>query len=364
MNTTESDVAANSFSGKRVFITTLCVLVIGAACYWYGVNSVETVEPNALRMVGLHDPIEHRLDEQYSDANGDLVADAPQDEKLWLDPPTINFSYLASEQDRYSEVWANFSKFVGEKTGKPVKFVPQESADGQLQAIRNGELHLAGVNSGSVPLAVNNCGFVPICSFGADDKLATYRLQFIARSDSPVRKLEDIRSRQLALTEPTSNSGWKAPMIFLLREHKLKPILDYDIVQMRTHANSINAIAEGEQEIAAVASDELELAQSRGQIKKEDYVVIYESDPICNNVLGYVHNLKPELAESIEKAIYEFDWTDSKLAEEFSTIGASQLVSVDYKQDFKLIREIDNAMGRRHAIEERAKLRTPLLSDE
>jgi phosphonate transport system substrate-binding protein len=62
------------------------------------------------------------------------------------------------------------------------------------------------------------------------------------------------------------------------------------------------------------------------------------------------------LAESIKTAMYAFDWSDSSLAKEFSTIGASQFVPVDYKQDFQLIREIDNAMGRRHAIEERVTL--------
>jgi phosphonate transport system substrate-binding protein len=167
----------------------------------------------------------------------------------------------------------------------------------------------------------------------------------------------------LALTNPTSNSGWKAPMILLLREYELKPLLDYNIVGLSTHANAINAIAAGEQQIASVASDELVLAQSAGLIDKDDYVEIYESDPFCNNVLGYVHNLKPELAEAINKAFYEFDWKDSMLAEQFARIGANQLVPVDYKKDFVLVREIDNAMGQRHSIEENVALKEIVLKN-
>jgi phosphonate transport system substrate-binding protein len=363
MNHSESEVATRSFSGNRLLVTTVVILIVSAAAYWYGVNSVKILEPPALQMVGLDDPVEHQLSAQYTDTDGDLIADPPQDVNQWIDPPTINFSYLATEQDHYADVWAQFIDFLGKQCNRPVTFVHQNSVDGQLQAVLQGDLHVVGINSGSVPLAVNYCGFVPMCTFGNSGKMATYTMKIIARNDSPVRKLEDIRGRQLALTNPTSNSGWKAPMILLLREYELKPLLDYNIVGLSTHANAINAIAAGEQQIASVASDELVLAQSAGLIDKDDYVEIYESDPFCNNVLGYVHNLKPELAEAIKKAIYEFDWKDSKLAEQFIKIGANQLVPVDYKKDFVLVREIDNAMGQRHSIEENVALKEIVLKN-
>jgi phosphonate transport system substrate-binding protein len=363
MDHLESEVATRSFSGNRLLVTTVVILIVAAAAYWYGVNSVKILEPPALQLVGLDDPVEHRLSSRYTDADGDLIADPPKDVNHWIDPPTINFSYLATEQDRYADVWAQFIDFLGQQCNRTVTFVHQDSVDGQLLAMQQGELHVAGINSGSVPLAVNYCGFVPICTFGNDGKMATYTMKIIARSDSPVRNLENIRGHQLALTNPTSNSGWKAPMILLLREHKLKPLLDYNIVGLRTHANAISAIAAGEQQIASVASDELALAQSAGIIDKDAYVEIYESDPFCNNVLGYVHNLKPELAEAINKAFYEFDWKDSMLAEQFARIGANQLVPVDYKKDFVLVREIDNAMGQRHSIEENVALKEIVLKN-
>jgi phosphonate transport system substrate-binding protein len=356
MNSGESSASKRAFSATRLLVTTVIVLLVAAGAYWYGVNSVKPPEMPALWMVGLDEPVEHRLGSRYADADGDLIADPPQDSAQWIDPAVIHFSYLATDQDHYADVWSEFADFVGMQCGREVKFVPQESADAQLQAIQQGELHLAGINSGSVPLAVNNCGFVPVCSFGADGKLATYTMKIIARGDSGVRRVEDIRGHRLALTDPTSNSGWKAPLILLLRDYGLKPLLDYDIVGLHTHGDSIRAIAESDQQIAAVASDELALAQSRGLIDEDDYVTVYESTPFCNNVLGYVHDLKPELAEKIKQAFFEYDWKDSKLSEEFKTIGAAQLVPVDYKRDFELIREIHNAMGRRHALEERENL--------
>ncbi len=344
--------AAEVFSIKRVLGPTFVALLAAGAAYWYGANSAKPPEVPALWMVGMDQPVEHKLSSRYTDADGDLVADPPADESAFVDPEAIKFSYLATEQDRYAEVWAGFIEFVAQQTGKPVEFVKEESSDKQMQALQNGELHLAGINSGSVPLAVNYCGFVPVCSFGTEDELVTYTMKVIAQPEAKISGLKDVRGKRLALTNPTSNSGWKVPMVLMMKDHNLKPLIDYEIAALMTHAHCIRAVADGQEVVAAVASDELALAESRDQITKADYKVVFESDPFCNNVFGYAYNLKPELAETIRQAMYDFQWKDSQLAEEFTAFGASQLVPVDYKRDFELIRKIDNAMGRRHAIEE------------
>ena len=357
MSNPESTNSNSTFSGTRVLLVSLLVCAVAAAAYFYGVNSIKPSEVPALWLVGLSSPLDHRLDERFKDVNQDLIADTPEDEAEWIDPETIKFSYLATEQDHYESLWSKFAEYLSEKCDRPVEFVKQDSADSQLSAIEEGTLHIAGVNSGSVPLAVNNCGFVPAFSFGSEDKLATYTMKIIAKADSKIENVGDIRGHRLALNNPTSNSGWKAPMVLLLKDHKMTPLIDYDVVGLWSHASCIKAVAAGEQEVAAVASDELALSHSRGEIKESDYKVIYESDPFCNNVFGFPHKLKPELAEAIRKAFQEFDWTGTLIAEEFSTFGGTQFVSVDYKKDFDHIRRIHNAMGRRYSIEESAKLR-------
>jgi phosphonate transport system substrate-binding protein len=292
-------------------------------------------------------PSANRLDSRFKDVDGNLVADSPADEAEWLDPPTLAFSYLATNQDRYAEIWGDVLKFVSERCGRPVEFRPQNSPDDQLAGILNGELHIVGINSGSVPVAVNECGFVPLCSFGADGKLATYNMKIIVRKDSPLQKVDDLRGHRLGLTHPTSNSGWKAPLLLLMREYDLTPIVDYDIASTGGHSESIKAIAAGEQEVVAVASDELTLAQADGVIAEKDYRVVYESDPFCNNTLGCPHRLRPDLAEKVKRALLEFTWEGSQLEDELARIGAKEFIAVSFKDDFKLIREIDDAMGQR-----------------
>jgi phosphonate transport system substrate-binding protein len=331
----------------RLAITILVVLAAAGAAYWYGVNSVRPKEVPALWALGMDQPTTEKLDSQFQDADGNLVADPPANAAEHLDPPTLNFSYLAADQERYAATWADVIKFISERCGRPVEFRPQESPDAQLAGIRNGELHIVGINSGSVPVAVHECGFVPLCSLGADGKLATYTMKIIARKDSPLKDVSDVRGHRLALTDPTSNSGWKAPLVLLKTQYHLTPIVDFDIVATRSHANSIKELAAGDQEVAAVASDELQLAEAHGLIKPDDYHVIYESKPFCNNTLGCPHKLKPELVEKVKQALLEFNWKGSKLAEELSAIGANQFIAVSFKDDYTMLSEIDDAMGRR-----------------
>jgi phosphonate transport system substrate-binding protein len=323
------------------------ILAAAALAYWFGVKSVKPPEVPALWALGMDQPTTNRLNASFVDSNGDLVADAPSSQDRWLDPPTLRFSYLAVDQERYAEIWADLMRHLTERCGRPVEFVSQGSPDDQLNGIKEGSLHIVGVNSGAVPVAVNECGFVPICSFGADGKLATYTMKIIAAASSPVQNVSDLRGHQVALTDPTSNSGWKAPLLLLKNEHGLTPIVDYDIVTTGGHPASIKAIADGEQEIAAVASDELRLAEAHGVIKPDSYRVLYESRPFCNNTLGCPHNLNPELAEKLKQALLDFSWEGSQLADAMATIGAKEFVAVSFKDDFGLIREIDDAMGRR-----------------
>ena len=139
-------------------------------------------------------------------------------------------------------------------------------------------------------------------------------------------------------------------MMVLWREFHLQPVRDFDVVYSGGHAESIRGTAAHKFEVAAVASDELARSIARGDLSKDDFVVLYESAPFSNNAIGVPYNLDPQLADQIKAAFIEYPWEGTALLKEFSTIGADRFRPVNYKADFKLIREIDDAMGRRHEI--------------
>lgn len=362
---------SSSFSLARLLATLAVIAVIAAAAYYYGVNSVQPPgEDEALRVYGMDDPQPHKLSDAYTDADGDLVADPPADESRWVDPEVLQFSYLASDQDRYQEVWSGFIDHLSQATGKPVEYLVVDSTEDQLLALKEGQLHVTGINAGATPIAVNECGFVPVCGFGRGDELASYTMQIITRPESAIAEVSDLAGNTLTLTNPTSNSGWKAPLALLRNEHKLLPVRDFAVIYSNGHAESLQGLTGGLYEVIAVASDEVELAVQRGQVSKDDLKVIYESEPFPNNLLGHAYDLKPELAEQLRTAMLSFDWDGSKLAEEFSVFGAENFTAISYKDDLELIRQIHNQVGGRQTVraagfasQETASQETPETDD-
>ncbi len=85
------------------------------------------------------------LDEMYCDENNDLVADVPVDAKDWKDPRTLVFTYTPVEDPAvYKDAFADFQKYLSEKTGKKVIYYTVQSNAAEVEAMRSGRLHIAG----------------------------------------------------------------------------------------------------------------------------------------------------------------------------------------------------------------------------
>ena len=111
------------------------------------------------------------LDKAYCDRNGDLVADAPTDPKQARQSVDADLRLHAGRgPGRLQKVWDGFIKHLEKVTGKKVVFFPVQSNAAQIEAMRSGRLHVAGVNTGGNPLAVNCAGFVPFAMMAAQGR--------------------------------------------------------------------------------------------------------------------------------------------------------------------------------------------------
>ena len=341
----------NSFSPLRVLsiLVPAAALVIGFSVYKrHAIESEVQQEGERLLLgtLGLSNPAKNRLNAKFVDANGDLVADVPADASQQIDPDPLVFSYVGgSDSERQQAVWKEFLDALAAATGKKVEYLVLTSADEELLALQEGRLHVAGVNTGNVPAAVNTCGFVPVCTFGDNEKRTGYQVQIIVPAKSKIKDVYDLRGKEVALTERGSNSGFKAPLVLLMSDFDLRPQRDFDWVFTYGHDNSIQGIAAGKYEAAPVASDMLARAVARGDINAEDYRVIFASERFPKAAIGYVYNLKPELAAKVTEVLTNFAWAGSGLEKEFGPSGGTSFVPVNYKDDWSLIRRIDDAMG-------------------
>jgi len=284
------------------------------------------------------------LDAAYCDRNGDLVADAPTDPKQLVNPSTLIFAYTPVEDPAvYAKAWDGFIQYMETTTGKKVVFFPVQSNAAEIEAMRSGRLHVAGFNTGSNPIAVNCAGFVPFAIMGNKDGQFGYEMELIVPADSTIKTPADLKGKKVAFTDPTSNSGYKAPLAILKEDFNLVPDRDFTVVFSGKHDNSVIGVANKDYDAAAVANEVMFRMFDRNVVDRSKIRTIYKSETFPTTGYGYAYNLDPALAENIKKSFLTFPWEGSALKAEFK--DEDRFVPITYQKDWSIIRKIDAANG-------------------
>ncbi|SMP28308.1 phosphate/phosphite/phosphonate ABC transporter substrate-binding protein [Shimia sagamensis] len=283
------------------------------------------------------------LDDLYCDANGDLVADTPTDPAELNNPDTLVFAYTPVEDPAvYADIWAPFIAHMEDVTGKDVQFFAVQSNSAEVEAMRSGRLHVAGFSTGPTPFAVNLAGAVPFAIMGADDGQFGYKLQVFTQADSEIKEVKDLAGRRVAHTSPTSNSGNQAPRA-LFPSLGVEPDKDYEVTYSGSHDQSMLGVVAGDYDAAPVASEVVERMAERGLYDPKDVRMVWESDPFPTTSFTVAHNLDPELSEKIKEAFFTFEFSGTKLGEEFA--GVSKFIPITYKDQWAVIRQIQSSNG-------------------
>jgi phosphonate transport system substrate-binding protein len=290
------------------------------------------------------------LDKRFCDDNGDLVADTPSDPRKLLNPDTLVFSYTPVEDPAvYENVFTEFMAYLAKKTGKKVKWYGADSYAAQVEAMRSGRLHVAGISTGPTVFGVNLAGYVPIAIMGKKDGRFGYRLQLITHKSSNIKKVSDLKGRKIAHVTPSSNSGNQAPRA-LFKSLGVVPDKDYKVTYSGKHDNSIMGVANKDYDAAPVASSVLDRMHDKGVVNKKDLRIIWESKNFPTTSYGYAHNLTPALQKKIKDAFLSFDWKGTALKKEFGK-KSDRFIPITYKEHWVDIRTIQTTNGTKYTDE-------------
>ncbi len=282
------------------------------------------------------------LDNMYCDENKDLVADTPKDKSKWKNPSTIVFTYTPVEDPAvYQKAFAPFTEHLGKCLDKKVVFYQVQSNAAEIEAMRSGRLHVGGFSTGPTAFAVNLAGAVPFAVKGTEKEFQGYNLIFVVKKSSPYMKLSDMKGKKVAHTSPSSNSGHMAPLALFPGEG-LTPDKDYKILFSGKHDQSVMGVLSGDYDGAAVASDVFHRMATRGQIKEDDFRVIYRSQKFPTSSFAYAHDLDPELAKKMVKCFYDYRFT-ADMQKNFD--GADRFFPVTFQKDWEVVRKVAEGSG-------------------
>ena len=283
-----------------------------------------------------------QLDTLYCDENKDLVADAPKDQKKWKNPSTLVFTYTPVEDPAvYENAFKPFLDYLGKCTGKRVVYFAVQSNASEIEAMRAGRLHVGGFSTGPTGFAVNLAGAIPFAVKGDEKELQGYNLIMIVKKGSPYQKLADLKGKKVAHTSPSSNSGHLAPQV-LFPPEGLAPGKDYQFVFSGKHDQSVKGVESGDYDAAPVASDVFYRMARRGEVKADDFRIIYKSPTFPTSSFAYAHDLAPEFAKRLTRCFYDYRFTP-EMVKTFG--GADRFFPITYQKDWAVVRKVAEETG-------------------
>lgn len=282
------------------------------------------------------------LDTMYCDANGDLVADTPTDPAKLKTPSTVVFTYTPVEDPAvYAEIFSPFTKHLSQCIDRKVVFYQVQSNAAEIEAMRSNRLHVGGFSTGPTNFAVNLAGAVPFAVKGDANGFQGYNLILIVKKDSPYKTLADLKGKKVAHTSPSSNSGNMAP-IALFPKEGLVPGKDYEFLYSGKHDQSVMGVNSGDYDAAAVASDVFHRMAERGQVKEDDFRILYRSEKFPTSSFAYAYDLEPQFRDKMLKCFYDYRFPD-EMKKAFD--GADRFYPVTYKKDWAIVRDVAKAGG-------------------
>ena len=164
-------------------------------------------------------------------------------------------------------------------TGMRVKPFVATDYNGVIEALRAKRLDLAILGPFSYVLAASVTPVDPIAIAATKTQGASYHALIIARKDSGITTLADLKGRSFSFVDPSSASGHLFPKTGMLNAG-LNPDTDLRAIFAGSHDASVLALLNGKVDAAAVADSLLDTVVARGLAKREDLSVVWQSDPI------------------------------------------------------------------------------------
>ena len=200
------------------------------------------------------------------------------------------------------------------KIGMPVVPFVATDYNGIIEALRSGKLDVAYLGPFSYVLATSVAD-VEAFSVAVTKKTgqSAYKSVILARKDSGIHSLADLKGHTFAFVDPSSASGHLFPKAGLEQAGFVPDTLFKRVIFSGPHDASILAVENKKVDAAAVADRIFASAVAKGVVKQDDFEIVWSSRPIPESPMVWRKALDPELKKKIADAlasIKDVPWGD------------------------------------------------------
>jgi len=193
--------------------------------------------------------------------------------------------------------------YIGVKLGKEVQLIQRKTYSEINDMLGKGKIDFAFICSGPYAAGREERGFELLAAPEVHGS-HFYQSYLIVNEKSPLTRLEDLRGKSFAFTDPGSNTGRLVPVYWLAAMNETPETFFSHTLYTYSHDNSILAVAKGMVDGASVDGLVWEYYNLRDPSLTSKTRVIRKSEEYGNPPLVASRQLSPELKDRIGNLLF------------------------------------------------------------
>jgi phosphonate transport system substrate-binding protein len=269
------------------------------------------------------------------------------------DNPCVITFVPSGDTGKITTAGQGIADWLNAETGLSFQIEVGTSFAASIEAMGAEKAHIGFLNTFSVLLAESKYGVEP--ALAVVRKLAVndispdadlvgtmqpyYRGQFIARADSGITTLEDLKGKTFCFVDPNSTSGYIVPRI-ILAANGVNPDTDITATNAGSHNNVAIAVYNGDCDagvtyINVMTDASADLAATYPDIATA-VVPFYDSLAIPNDGVQFIKNFDPALKETIVAAMLKMstDEAGAQLLKDLYNINGLVAIDATFYDEF------------------------------
>ncbi|MGH3862168.1 phosphate/phosphite/phosphonate ABC transporter substrate-binding protein [Actinokineospora sp.] len=236
------------------------------------------------------------------------------------------------------------AKALESKLGCPVELKIVDDYSAEVLAMRNGRLELAQFGPLGYVFASSKANAQAVASFAdGTGKLTTYTGGIWVPADSPIKSINDLVGKTLALSSPGSTSGDALPRYALKKAGIADDAVKIDYAG--GHPEALLALKNAKVDAAEINSQQLATATAAGTFDKSKFRQVWTSEPIPNDPITMRGDLDKAFQDKVRKALLELSPSDVAKVSAFLDVDPPGPLVAVTKETYQPLFDLASALG-------------------
>ena len=268
-------------------------------------------------------------------------------------PDALTFAIIPTEESVAElQLYKPVTDRLAEMTGKKIQFFMPTSYASVVEGMLSGFVHVGVLGPYTYVIANEKDPNIEVFATYAkrpghlQEEGPGYRGVLVTLKDSKFTTIDSLKGAVLGLTDPGSTSGNLMPRV-VFSDTVGMDLDDYfgKVVYTGSHELSTVAVHQGKVDSAFVATHRFDNVVDKGEVKLDDFNVLWKSDPIPQDPFVYLTTLCDDIKKNIEDTFLGLK--DQPGAQKFLDNVKSNMFVRMTSADYDIIRALKKAKDAR-----------------